>query len=151
MTEQQRSVMYMHACDTLESMAGLDPVNCSKDEYLTYGATVAILNSVGPALPEPSQAATPEMAGTNGPWGASLPVTFSDFALLVEDELAGANRYLQYFKLSGKESHRQLARQELSHAAFWLGEAKQAAAGPADTGRAKQWQKKHDEILGQLS
>ena len=146
LNEEQRSAMYRHACDTMDSMKGLNPRRCSKDEYLTYGASAAIISDYEKSGPVDGTLA-PVIVETGV---FPMPTIFSDYALLVEDELRDADKYAAYFKQTGKENHRQLAKQEVSHASFWIAEARQVAGSPADSEKIKMWQKRHDDTLASL-
>ena len=145
MTETQEKKIYN---DALETLVDLDRAQggFTKEQFILYGAAKAIAREYTLSDAPVSRNSHPvERVGAYRP-----PETFADFAALVEDELSDAYKYLQYYLQTGKESDRQLARQEETHAAHWIGEAKRVANDPAQSGKIKQWLKRHDEILAQL-
>ena len=150
MTANQKQEILRDACDTL---ADLDNTKgrLSKEQYLALGASLAIEQAYGSSASGSGIAArdvktlAQPLEINNG-----LPATFSDFAILVEDELAGAEKYLAFYKQSGKTPYKEMARQESSHVAFWLQETRRVAESPGDMGKVRDWQKRHDEIMARL-
>ena len=80
----------------------------------------------------------------------NLPETFDDFADLAEDELAGSQKYLGFYQHAGDDSYKQLAKQELSHAAFWIEKAKAIAKTPEQQEHIKSYKRQHDDIAHAL-
>ena len=84
------------------------------------------------------------------PYDHDLPTTFDNFADLAEEELAGATKYHSFYKQSGDDSYKQLAKQELSHAAFFIDKAKAVAKTPEQSEHIKSYKRQHDELAQAL-
>ena len=149
MTKKGEQKIYEDALETLADLKNIpDGKALTKDQFILYGAANGIIASNIHDVPV---AASNEYGAMGTPREEyKMPSTIADFSALVEDELHDAAKYLALYKHSGSESHKQLARQEESHAMYWISEAKKVVSAPVEHGRIKQWQKRHDEILAQL-
>lgn len=99
-----------------ETHDGLKTINLekmTKDDYLLYGASLAILDhepSQGEVMPEsdPSAQEPPQKAAGDKPQ-AQL---FLDY---IGDELSDADKYLSLWNEMGDEQFREMARDEIRH------------------------------------
>jgi len=96
------------AKENYESLRDINPDKASKDQYLLYAASVALLDHfehMGESThPTPETAAQGENEGAGG--------VLLDY---MADELADSERYIKLWRQTSNKDFREIAKQELSH------------------------------------
>ena len=96
------------AKENYESLRDINPDKASKDQYLLYAASVALLDHfehMGESThPTPETAAQGENEGAVG--------VLLDY---MADELADSEKYIKLWQRTGNKDFKEIAKQELSH------------------------------------
>ena len=99
-----------------------------------------------------NQARLPEQHDAKGKVILSNPPeTFDDYAILIECDLGDAERDAGWHLQTKDESYKQIAKQRLSHAQFFIEKAKGIGKSQDSVDKIKMWKSRHDDIIHRMS
>jgi len=102
MVDEKIKLWEINAADTYKNLENIDPEKATKEQFLLYGASVAILNNM-------------KCDSSDN----KLPISFAN------EELSYADKYLQIGEI-------EIACQELEHALYFINKAQENSQSMAD-------------------
>ena len=129
----------------------MDKINVIYDDFKT-AVTTYIENFSEKSRTEAAEIGMILMALGKIPSSSShkFPISFHDFPPLIEDELEAAEKYAAFYQRHPDESLRQLSKQELSHALYWIEKAQGVAKTPDCHARLTNYKRRYEDILESL-